>query len=265
MSIHNKYALITGASHGIGSGLAEQCAARGFNVLLVALPDENLEARLQQLQQRYPYQSFDALGIDLSQPDSAQQIFEWCHEKEYSIQVLINNVGMGNAGPFLSRSAEFYFSQMQLNMTILVMLTHFFLPALQKEEKAYILNVSSLAAFYDIPYKSVYAASKRFVYSFSRSLRKELESTSVSVTALCPAAVMTNADVIQRGKELGRAARWTQQSIEMVAEYALKYTLKGKAVAVPGLLPKIYRRLSKLVPYPLQMRLLANAFIKQSR
>jgi len=260
-----KYTLITGASNGIGKAMAFNCASRGFNVLLVALPEIKLEESVCQLKEVYPGQHFDSLGIDLCQQDSPERVYEWCLENEYEVNMLINNAGMGNGGAFLSRRADFYEKQMHLNMISLVMLTHRFLPDLQAAEEAYILNVSSLAAFYDIPYKSIYSASKKFVYSFSQSLRKELEHSSVKVTVLCPAAVLTNPEVIQREKELGRMARWTQQTTENVAEYAISHMLKGYAVAIPGRFPKIYRILGWFVPYRTKMRLLANAFVKQSR
>jgi short-subunit dehydrogenase len=259
------YTLITGASNGIGKGFAYACARRGQNVLLVALPDQDLEQTLADLRIAHPECCFDALGIDLSLGESPKEVFNWCQEKGYRVDVLVNNVGVGNAGPFLSRPADFYYAQIHLNMVSTVMLTHLFLPELQRHAKAYILNVSSLAAFYDIPYKSTYSASKKFVYSFSQSLRKELESTNISITVLCPGGVITNSDVAQREKDLGRMARWTLKSIEEVAEYALDHLFKGKAVAIPGTFPKIYRLVGKLVPYPIQLNMLANAFVRSNK
>ncbi|OEK06562.1 SDR family NAD(P)-dependent oxidoreductase [Roseivirga misakiensis] len=259
------YTLVTGASNGIGKALAENCAARGFNVLLVALPEPKLDEVTAALKQQYPNQSFDALGTNMMDKDSPQQIYDWCKSNNYDVDILVNNAGLGNSGPFLSRDSSFYFGQMQLNMVALVMLTHLFLPEMKSHSKAYVLNVGSMASFFDIPYKGIYSASKRFVYSFSRSLRKELEDTSISVTVLCPAAVLTNPDVIQRDKEMGRASKMTQQTPEEVAEYALNRTFRGRPVAIPGFMPKAYKALGRIIPYKTQMRMLANAFIKQSR
>ncbi len=259
------YTLVTGASNGIGKAIAENCATRGFNVLLVALPEPKLEEVTESLRQQYSSSSFDALGIDMMQKESPQAIFDWCQENGYVVDKLINNAGLGNSGPFMSREASFYYGQMQLNMVSLVMLTHLFLPGLKAQPKAYVLNVASMAAFYDIPYKGIYSASKRFVYSFSQSLRKELEATNIGITILCPAAVLTNPDVILRDKEMGKASKMTQQTPEEVAEYALNKMFKGKAVAIPGFMPKAYKAFGKIVPYRLKLKLLANAFIKQSR
>lgn len=266
MTDQNKiYTLVTGASNGIGKAIAENCAARGLNVLLVALPEPKLDEAKEALSKQYPKLSFDSLGVDMMQKDSPQEIYDWCKTNGYVVDKLINNAGLGNSGPFMSREASFYYGQMQLNMVSLVMLTHLFLPELKEQPKAYVLNVASMAAFYDIPYKGIYSASKRFVYSFSQSLRKELEATNIGITILCPAAVLTNPDVILRDKEMGRASKMTQQTPEEVAEYALDKMFKGKAVAIPGFIPKAYKAFGKIVPYRLKLKMLANAFIKQSK
>ncbi|MBO3698984.1 SDR family oxidoreductase [Roseivirga sp. E12] len=265
MSDQNTYTLVTGASNGIGKAIAENCAARGQNVLLVALPEPKLEEVAAALKEQYPTQSFDALGTDMMQKESPQEIYDWCKQNGYIVDILVNNAGLGNSGAFLSREASFYYGQMQLNMVSLVMLTHLFLEDMKRLPKTYVLNVASMASFYDIPYKGIYSASKRFVHSFSRSLRKELEATNIGVTILCPAAVLTNPDVIQRDKEMGKASKMTQQTPEEVAEYALARMYQGKAIAIPGFMPKVYKALGRIIPYSIQMRMLANAFIKQSK
>lgn len=262
---HTAFTLITGASYGIGKALAENCAARGHNVLLVALPEPMLAKVTHDLKKKYPQQQFDCLGIDLTEKSASQEVLGWCNKNNYGINILMNNAGLGNSGPFMSRDSDFYYTQMQLNMVSVVMLTHLFIPLLEQHPKAYILNVASMAAYYDIPFKGIYSASKRFIYSFSRSLRKELENSKISITVLCPAMVNTNTDVLVRSKELGMASKLTQQSPKTVAEYTIARMLKGKAVVIPGVFPKIYKVFGGFVPYPVKLRLLANAFIRQSR
>ena len=207
MSNSKGYTLVTGASNGIGKAFAEEAASRGWNVLLVALPEPALDEVTQALQQQYPDQHFDALGVNLMEKEAPKQVFDWCQERGYAVNTLINNAGLGNSGPFESLPASFYYGQMQLNMVSLVALIHHFLPMLKKHDKGYVLNVASMAGFYDIPFKGIYSASKKFVLGFSRSLNKELEKTSVSVTALCPGGVLTNDDVKLRTQELGLVAR----------------------------------------------------------
>lgn len=259
------YTLVTGASNGIGKAIAENCAQRGQHVLLVALPEPKLDEVTEALKAQFPSQTFDALGVNLMEKEAPGQILNWCQEHDYTVDILVNNAGLGNSGPFTSLPASFYYGQMQLNMVSLVTLTHHFLPILQKQEKAYILNVASMAAYYDIPYKGIYSASKKFVLSFSRSLNKELEGSSVKITVLCPASVPTNPDVIQREKELGLMARLTSRTPEQVAELVLNKMYQGKFVVIPGFLPKFYQFLGKVIPQKTQLNMLAKQFVKNSK
>ena len=259
------YALVTGASNGIGKAMAQECAERGFNVLLVALPESILDEAKEALQTNYPKQKFDALGVNLMEKDAPQQIFDWCIENKYSVSLLINNAGLGNSGPFTSLPASFYYGQLQLNIVSLVSLTHHFIPMLEKHNNAHVLNVASMAGFYDIPYKGIYSASKKFVLSFSRSLNKELENTPVNVTALCPGGVLTNEDVKLRTQELGFVARKSALLPEEVASYTLRKMFSGKRVIVPGKLSKTLKFVSSLIPYKVRMNMMANQFIKNSK
>lgn len=265
MKADKKYTLITGASNGIGKAIAENCARRGLNVLLVALPEPKLDQVAAELKAQYPDQSFNALGVNLMEKEAPETIFNWCKDNQYSVDILVNNAGLGNSGPFTNLPASFYYGQMQLNMVSLVTLTHHFLPMLQSQEKAYILNVASMAAYYDIPYKGIYSASKKFVLSFSRSLNKELENSPVKITVLCPASVPTNPDVIQREKELGLMARLTSRTPEQVAELVLNKMFRGKELVIPGFMPKFYRLLGKIIPQNTQRNMLAKQFVKNSK
>lgn len=265
MSDNKVYTLVTGASNGIGKGFAEEAAARGWNVLLVALPEPALDEVTQSIQQKYPEQHFDALGVNLMEKEAPQQIFDWCKENGYTVNILVNNAGLGNSGAFESLPASFYFGQMQLNIVSLVALIHHFLPMLKEQERGHVLNVSSMAGFYDVPYKGVYAASKKFVLGFSRSLNKELEDTAVSISALCPGGVLTNDDVKLRTQELGYVARKSAMLPEDVASYSLDKMLQGKQVILPGTINKIMRLIGKIMPYSTRLNMMANQFVKNSR
>lgn len=265
MTTTKKFALVTGASNGIGRAMAENCASRGLNVLLVALPEPKLEEVTNSLIAQYPNQEFYHFGVNLMEATAPTEVFEWCQKNDYLVDVLVNNAGLGNSGDFLSKEAKFYHGQMQLNMVSMVMLTHHFLPSMQKLEKAYILNVASMASYYDIPFKGIYAASKKFVSSFSHSLRYELKDTGVFVSILNPAAVLTNPEVVKRDANMGFVSKITRQSAEQVAEYALSRMFSRRAVSIPGIFPKFYRTLGRVIPHRMQLRMLANAFIKQSR
>jgi len=262
---NSTYTLVTGASNGIGKAFAEECAARGRNVLLVALPEPKLQEVTNELSSQYPNQSFHLLGVNLMERGAPQKVLNWCQENEFKVDLLINNAGLGNSGPFISRPSEFYEGQMQLNMVALVSLTHLFLPSLMAQPRANIINVASMAAFYDIPFKGIYSASKKFVLSFSRSLNKELEGSPVSITVLCPASVPTNPDVMLREKELGLMARLSSQTPQQVATYTLDQTFKGKQVVIPGFFPRLYKRIGAVVPYRARLNILAKQFVKNSK
>lgn len=264
-SSSNVYTLVTGASNGIGQAMAEECARRGFNVLLIALPESKLDEVTNNLVDKYPEQSFHALGIDLMKVEAAEEIFGWCSSNGFNVNLLINNAGLGNSGPFTSLPSTFYQGQMQLNMSSLVSLTHLFLPMLLAHPKAFILNVSSMAGFYDVPYKGIYSASKKFVLSFSRSLNKELEDTNVHISILCPGGVLTNEDVKLRTQELGYLARKAALEPQVVAKYSIDKMLANKVIIIPGRLAKVVNSLTALMPYSLRSNIMANQFVKNSR
>lgn len=257
------YTLITGASSGIGKALAEASARRGQNLLLVALPNSDLTDVAKEIREQYEVE-VRHLGIDLTEINAPEKIYRWCILNCFSVNILINNAGIGAGGAFEEYSLGFYEKLMQLNIIALVSLTRLFIPELQKHQESYILNVSSLGGRFDIPFKTVYSASKTFVYSFSRSLREELKNTPVKITVLCPNGVNTNDEVKRRVKEIGWAAKIAFLEPDYVADLALRKMYQGKAAVFPGVVTKIYLLLKKFLPYPLQLRIM-KYFFQRSR
>lgn len=257
-------ALVTGASHGIGRCLAEEFAQRGIALVMVALPSPELEESADFLREKYAL-SVWTLAADLTQDASAQEIFDFCQKEGIGIRYLCNNAGMGYTGKIENFSLDFLERLMKLNMLATVRLTHLFLPQLRQHPQSYILNVASMAALYDMPYKVVYSASKSFVYSFSRALREELRGTGVSLTVLCPGGVATNAQVKATVEKLGKMAKYLTASPEEVAATAIKALLKEKAMYIPKRLTRVYAALRHVVPYGLQMRILGHFLGKKYR
>src|SRR6186713_2645075 len=173
-----EYALITGASKGIGRSIVEELARRGYNVLLVARSGDVLRQAAAEIRARYTVKA-DWLAIDLSAAEAPQMVYEWCREKGYALKVLVNNAGYGLSGPFEKYSLSDHLNMMQLNMSALVSLTRLFLPDLRKSSQAYILNIASSAAYQAVPKLSLYAATKVFVLAFSRGLHQELKGSPV--------------------------------------------------------------------------------------
>lgn len=255
-----KYALITGASKGIGKAMAEILAAKKHNLLLVARTETLLQKLAAALKDKYNIE-VEWLAIDLTAPHAAEEIYQWCKEKNYSIDILINNAGYGLSGSFESYTAQEHTAMMQVNMTVPVELCSWFLPQLRQEPKAYILNISSSAAYQAVPGLSLYAASKSFVLSFSRGLHYELRNTNVSVTAVCPGATDTDfpnrANVGEKARKAGEKLNMTAES---VAQLAINAMFAGKTEIITGLINKIGAGLVWLLPKKLAEKTAAGIY-----
>jgi short-subunit dehydrogenase len=253
------FCLVTGASRGLGLALAEECARLGMNLILVALPDTGLPDVSNNLGQTY---GIDVVyrEIDLTEPDSVEMLCRWVQEQRLAVNMLINNAGIGAHGPFSESKLERNRAMINLNISALVHLTQLFLPELKRQQRAYILNVASLAAFYAMPYKPVYAPTKSFVLNFSLALRAELAGTAVTVSALCPGGIMTNEQCRKLIAAQGFIGRISCHHPEEVARYALGQLLRNRAIIIPGLINKLARIMGTVVPLPLTQLFIRSRF-----
>ncbi len=256
-----QYALITGGSHGIGKAMAEECAKKQIPVLLVALLDDDLKSTVQYLRQTYAV-NVDYLGIDLTTPDAAKRIQEWCLENNYQVKYLINNVGFGSSGNLNNTPLKVYQAMLRLNNQVMVELTYHFLPHLKNMPGARILNMSSMEATMPLPYKAVYTATKSFIYSFSLALREELREDKLPVTAVCPGPTITNEGGLKRIQAHGNKSNFFVMFPKDVAPAAIEGMLKGKSVVIPGRQNYATVKLSRLLPTTLKMRILERVFRK---
>lgn len=240
------YALVTGASKGIGKSLAEGLAARGYDLLLVARSGDLLRGVGAGLETRYKIKTA-ILAIDLSAPGAAQQVYDWA--VSYNIQVLVNNAGYGLGGALDKNPLPDTLAMMRVNMEVPVSLCRLFLPGLKQHSKAYILNIASSAAYQAVPGLTAYAATKAFVLSFSRGLRQELKKSSVSLTCISPGATDTNfVHQAQLGEKARQMADKVNMSPEKVADIALRGLFAGKAEIIPGFINKIGAAAAWLLP-----------------
>jgi short-subunit dehydrogenase len=242
------YALITGASKGIGKAIAFDLAAKGYNLLLVARSQELLEEVSTAIKKNAAVQ-IHCLPTDLSNVDAAQSVYNWTTENGFPVSILVNNAGYGLSGLFESHPLDKHLNMVQLNCTTLVQLTYLFLPTLKQQKEAHILNISSSAAYQAVPYLSLYAASKSFVLSFSRGLRYELRKTSVNVTCVCPGS--TDTDFGSRA-QIGEKARKTAEKVNMtpdqVGKIAVNAMFSKKAEVITGAINKLGGFLTWLLP-----------------
>lgn len=259
--ITSSYALITGGSSGIGKCIAMEMAKIGYNIAIVALPNSGQENAIKVLRESYSV-IVKSLEINMTEDGAISQISEWLETEKIQLQVLVNNAGMGYAQEFSTLKTGFISTLLDLNIKATTLLTHSILPQLIKHKQSYILNLSSAAAFYSMPYKSIYAASKGYVLSFSTSLREELKPYNVNVTAVCPAGVITSEEIRGRINEAGFMARRSALEPEEVAEQAVKALFKNKASLVPGKLATVMSWARFIVPSALQRKLIAKNFKK---
>jgi short-subunit dehydrogenase len=259
----NKYfTLITGGSMGIGRAIAYECAGRNMNLLLVSLPEPELEITADNIRKKFGV-IVHTYAIDLTDRDAPEKVYSWCKENQWQINILVNNAGRAGTAVFEDSTFEYNDIRIQLNIRALVCLTYLFLKDLKTLDRSYILNVGSFSAFYSIPFKSVYCASKAFVLRFSRALNAELKNTSVSVTVVCPNGVKTNADTHKRINTHGMLARSVILSSEEVARIAVNGMFKNKVVVIPGFFNELLLIISKVMPPGITERRIVKIFRKE--
>lgn len=236
------WALITGASTGIGLELARVFARNRHNLILVARNEPRLHALAAELQSVAAVECL-VLPQDLSRPGAAATLFDRCRHKEVS--VLVNNAGVGSFGAVASTDLQRLNDLMQVNMTALVELTHYCLHPMLARKSGRILNVASVAAFVPGPTVNLYYASKAFVYSFSYALAEEVEAQGVTVTTLCPGSTRT--EFFDRaGVHMKRP--YPMMSAHDVAEIGFRGLMKGKRVVIPGFTNRLMAFLVKRLP-----------------
>jgi short-subunit dehydrogenase len=243
-----EYALITGASKGIGRAIAEELASRGINVLLVARSGQLLEQVAGEITSRYKAKA-DWLALDLSTAPAPQAVYDWCRAKGYEVNILVNNAGYGLSGPFEKYTLEEDLNMMQLNMSTLVGMTRLFLPDLRQRTRSYIMNIASSAAYQAVPKLSLYAATKAFVLAFSRGLHQELKGSSVSVTCVSPGATDTDfPNRAQLGEKGMKAAEKFNMTPSSVAAIAVKGMLARRSEVIAGFVNKVGAVMAWLLP-----------------
>ena len=248
------YTLITGASSGIGYELAKNFARNKHNLILVARSTNKLQDLKSEILAQHQIQ-VEVLTCDLSQPQSAQKLFETVQNKKWSVDILVNNAGFGTHGTFVDIELKKTQDMIQLNIVTLTELTKLFLPDMISKKSGRILNVASTASFQPGPLMSVYYATKAFVLFFSEGIFEELKNTGVTVTALCPGPTESG---FQQAANLGDVNLFDTMKIptsKMVAEYGYKALMQGKVVAVHGGMNKIFSSTVGIFPRGLVRKL----------
>ena len=251
------FALVTGASQGLGRAITFELAKKKMNLVLVALPNSGLTQLRDFLEQYYAIE-VHKIEADLSTKENCREILNYIDDNQIGVKYLINNAGILSRGFFEESSIEFVIDQIMVNVMAPTYLTHKLLDNLKLNSPGAILNVSSLASFFPLPVKQVYCGTKAYLSSFSQSLKWELEDDDISVSVLCPGGLNTTTKLCHQNRTLSWFNRLAILSPERAAKIAVDGMLNRKVVIVPGWVNRFYLILSKLLPDKIKNRLIAK-------
>jgi short-subunit dehydrogenase len=257
------YALVAGGSKGIGFAIAEALAKRGYNLILIARHMDSLLASKKELESLYGIH-VEIIPCDLARQESATEIAHWCIERNIPLKMLCNVAGFGGSRDYLTLPLDSVRYMINLNVGSAMALTLTLLPLLEKNAPSYILNVGSMAGFAPIPVKNLYSATKSAVVFFSYSLSYQLKNKNISVSVLCPGPVFTKPEIREdTKKKLGWFGMLMAVPPEKVGEIAVRETLNGKLVIVPGTLAKITSAIIRFLPRKWVVSIYGNAGEKE--
>ena len=251
-----KWALVTGASAGIGREIAKQLAVDGANLVLVARRADRLAQLAGELTQKQGTRC-EICVADLTHPQAPQEVLRFTQEKDLAIEVLINNAGFGINGEFLRADPQRLLDMVQVNVASVMYLARLFLPAMVQRQSGYMMVVASTAAFQAVPYLSTYAATKGFDLLFAEGIAAELAAQGVRVCALCPGG--TDTEFQQVAGQTERMAR-AQESAEKVARVGLQALAAGKPMVISGLKNRLAMESQRLAPRSWVTRAVARMF-----
>ncbi len=230
-SYNDRWALITGASSGIGAEFATQLAGRGMHLILAARRKDKMAELATELNTRHGTRCH-VVAIDLSDPDASRRLFEEIRRLDVNVELLVNNAGIGLIGQVESTSPEDVRRLLNLNLLTLADLTYRVLPGMLSRRHGAIINMSSQAAFQPVAFMAAYAASKSFILHFSEALWAEVRSCGVTVTAICPG--VTRTDFFDKAGARGWLEKHTSITPTKVVRVALRAMEKRQQFVVPG-------------------------------
>lgn len=240
------YALITGASGGIGKELALVYAKKKYDLVLAARNEQALESLRAEIEKKYRRKVI-VLPKDLTNETAADEIHDTLNEMQIYPDVLVNNAGFGDKAAFVNSDWQRQENMVKLNILALMKLTYLFGSDMKERRQGKILNLSSVAAFSGGPNMSIYYASKAFVLSFSQSVNAELKPYGVTVTALCPGPTATGFENAA-GMKQSKMFSLFPQTPQKVAKAGYKACAKGKDIKYHSPVTYGFNILSRLLP-----------------
>jgi short-subunit dehydrogenase len=204
----------------------------------------------------------ELLSYDLSREESATEIAQWCIERNIPLKALCNVAGAGGARDYLNTTLDSLRYMVRLNVESCMALTLTLLPLLEKNTPAYVVNVASMAGFAPIPIKNMYSATKSAVIFFSYALRYQLKKKNISVSCLAPGPVYTKPEIeAETKKQLGKFGDKMALAPHKVGEIAVRKTLNGKMIIVPGFLANAMSKILRILP----KRISTSFYYKQGK
>jgi len=242
-----KTALITGASNGIGLELAKIHASKGGDLVLVARNKSKLDELKAELEKQFKVSVY-VIVKDLSATNSAQEVYEETTKQNIQIDYLINNAGFGDFGMFAETDWNKELQMINVNITTLTQFTKLYLRDMEKHRSGKIMNVASTAAFQSGPTMAVYCATKAYVLSFTEAVSDEVSDKGITMTALCPGATETGFQAVGGMDESKLFKDKKLPTAKEVADYGYKSMIKGKTVAIHGIMNYIMSNSVRFIP-----------------
>lgn len=256
-----QFAIVTGASKGIGRSIALQLAQQGYNLIIVSRSADDLALLTEEIREFNKVTVYQ-YACDLSDEPALNKFIVWVKELKLPLSILVNNAGFGLWGKFIDLSLDEQLQMVRLNIDAVISLSYQLLPSLQQQKKAYILNVASTAAYQSVPTLALYSATKAAILSFSRALRWELKGGPVSVTCLSPGPTDTGFAKRAGMDKLADLAEKFNMTADEVAEAGVKALLAGKAEFIPGFLNKLTAISTRFVSKNFVERIAAGMYDK---
>jgi short-subunit dehydrogenase len=248
-----KWALVTGASAGIGMALAQELAAGGTHLVLTARRKDRLEELAHSLASKNKVRA-EVFVADLAEPSAPEKIFAFTKEKAIEIELLINNAGFGQYGEVPAVETKRLLDMVQVNCSAVVHLTRLYLPEMVARRRGDVLILASTASFQAVPYISTYAATKAFDLLFAEGLAEEMKPYGIRVCALCPGSTQSEFHAVSGQEKFMRKA----ETAEKVARTGLKALAAGKSYVISGFGNYLGAHGERLVPRRLVTRIAAG-------
>lgn len=254
------YALITGATGGLGKAFAYALAKQGKPLILTGRSVEKLQNLASKLQEEFPNIPIKTIAANLANEQDRYALMQEICAMNVRISALVNVAGVDIQKSVCNYTQEKLIFQCRVNLEAAVSLCHFAIE--HKADRLEIINISSVSGIYPMPYFALYSATKSALASFSVALREEMKGKNVAITAVLPGAIPTRDDIKEQIKGQGVWGKLAAKSPQFVANTALKAVRKNKRTVIPGFWNKVMRVSTAILPLGIKLKFIAKRWSK---